>query len=110
MMLFMFAAIIFTMASTTVSLDTCANAKKVCRAVVDGRTDEICDCDGIPGGCIMDDRHKFFFSKSTLYTCPVSAFRICDGSETVFQAKFPQFNCRCASNVYRGVNNKAVCG
>nr|DAZ86920.1 TPA_inf: conotoxin precursor Cerm08 [Conus judaeus] len=111
MMLFMFAAIIFTMASTTVSLKTCANEKKVCVAFIADRMDDICNCPGIPRGCTLKDDHAFYLYTSEYYTCqPVLDFHICNGSEPVFQGENTQFNCRCASNVYIVENYEVVCG
>nr|DAZ86919.1 TPA_inf: conotoxin precursor Cerm08 [Conus judaeus] len=113
MMLFMFAAIIFTMVSTTVSLGTCANEQKVCLAVHMGWKDELCDCPGILGGCIMEGHHEFSLYESLqFYTCqPVSDFRICHGSETAFDPANRQFNCRCESRKYiLAANADVVCG
>nr|DAZ86921.1 TPA_inf: conotoxin precursor Cerm08 [Conus judaeus] len=110
MMLFMFAAIIFTMASTTVSLKTCANEKKVCVAFIADRMDDICNCPGIPRGCTLKDDHAFYLYTSEYYTCqPVLDFSVCQGTERVFVPANAQFNCRCNPHEYKVENTKIVC-
>nr|B0L0Y6.1 RecName: Full=Putative conotoxin; Flags: Precursor [Conus caracteristicus]ABQ00573.1 unknown precursor [Conus caracteristicus] len=106
MKLFMFAAIIFTMASTTVRAEQCANNRKVC--TWDGQGDTNCDCIGT--ACHEDDAHKVSVAGSAFYTCqPISAFRVCDGSEDVMDAGFSELYCRCSGGSYTISNGEVVC-
>nr|UMA82334.1 conotoxin precursor Cerm08 [Conus ebraeus] len=111
MMLFMFAAIIFTMASTTVTADTCASAKSVCAW---GGQGESCSCSA-PHTCTQDDAHKVEVNMGegvqALYTCKqISDFNVCTGTDAVMDAQFSQLNCRCSSNTYIIQNSAVVCG
>nr|DAZ86917.1 TPA_inf: conotoxin precursor Cerm08 [Conus judaeus] len=107
MMLFMFAAIIFTMASTTVTAEQCASNQNVCKwAEQEGQN---CDCIGTP--CITDNAHKVSIADSAFYTCQlISAFRDCAESEVVADGEFSQLNCKCSSGTYVINNGAVVCG
>nr|UMA83922.1 conotoxin precursor Cerm08 [Conus judaeus] len=111
MMLFMFAAIIFTMASATVTLDTCASAKGVCAWAGQG---ESCSCSATHS-CTQDDAHKVEVNMEggvqALYTCQqISDFDVCTGTGAVMPADWSQLNCRCSSNKYTLENGAVVCG
>nr|UMA83586.1 conotoxin precursor Cerm08 [Conus judaeus]DAZ86568.1 TPA_inf: conotoxin precursor Cerm08 [Conus judaeus] len=111
MMLFMFAAITFTMASATVTLDTCASAKVVCAWAGQG---ESCSCSATHS-CTQDDAHKVEVNMErgvqALYTCQqISDFDKCTATGAVMPADLSQLYCRCSNNKYTIENDDVVCG
>nr|UMA82620.1 conotoxin precursor Cerm08 [Conus ebraeus] len=112
MMLFMFAAIIFTMASTAVTLDTCVSAESVC--TWEGQAEPGCNCSA-PHTCTKDDDHKIEVTLAegtqAIYTCKkISDFTGCSETGDVMATDFSQLNCRCSSNKYAIENGTVVCG
>nr|ATF27507.1 conotoxin [Conus andremenezi] len=111
MMLFMFAAIIFTMASTTVTAETCTSDKRVC--AWQGQNDT-CSCSN-SNSCTRDDAHKVVVTMTqggqSFFTCKkISDFSACDGSQSVMNSGMSQLNCRCSGDTYKIENGVVVCG
>nr|AXL95466.1 conotoxin-like precursor unassigned superfamily 08 [Conus ermineus] len=110
MKLFMFTAIIFTMASTTVTETTCENDKKACGMVLGNLRDTHCDC-ASTGNCIFHPAHKITVDDTLFYTCRKNSdFDICDGSQPVMNAALTQLNCRCPGAAYTFEGSDVICG
>nr|AXL95456.1 conotoxin-like precursor unassigned superfamily 08 [Conus ermineus] len=112
MMLFMFAAIIFTMASTTVIEDMCENGgQSVCAWKGMG---EMCICPD-PYSCVQSDAYKAEVTlvnrTETFYTCQqISDFSLCAASDPAMQGQLQQLNCRCSNGIYVLGVGAIVCG
>nr|AXL95570.1 conotoxin-like precursor unassigned superfamily 08 [Conus ermineus] len=107
MKLFMFTAIIFTMASTTVTARTCRNNMEVCAIQYDEMYD-YCSCSN--GGCIKDDPYKVAVPGMSVFTCQqISDFNICGQSQFVMKDPAYQINCRCRDGRYKVVHGGIKC-
>nr|ATF27506.1 conotoxin [Conus andremenezi] len=109
MKLFVFAAIIFTMVSTT---STCEDVTSVCHVTVGSQNSSVCNCAG-SSSCPKDADYAFPADQSgqdaTLYACQKKAdFSDCTNGQDVLTDM--KINCKCTSGKIKLSADPEVCG